>query len=84
MASNNTLAQRQPQASADPGRFGRKERLKDAGLECRRDAGPGVPHLKPHRLLGCVVLRREDDLVRWWGLTQSLMRIGKQIHHDLM
>src|SRR2546422_10639971 len=84
MANNNTLAQRQPQSSADPGWFCRKERLKDAGLECRRDAWPGVPHLQPHLLLYRVVLSREDDLVRREGLTQGPGGIGKQIYHHPM
>src|SRR5438445_6305606 len=84
MASNNTLAQRQPQSGADPGWFCRKEWLKDAGLEFRRDAWPGVQHCKPHLLLRHVVLRREDDLVWRRGLTQSIVRIGKKIHHDLV
>src|SRR5262249_51194068 len=46
MPLNNTLAQRQPQASAHSGRFGGKEGLKDARPEPWWDPRPGIHDLQ--------------------------------------
>ena len=63
MASNNALAQRKPQPSADPRRFCRKERFKDLGLELRGDPWTRVNNLKPNLMQRRIILGRNGNLV---------------------
>src|SRR5262245_54612984 len=83
MPCNNTLAQRQPQASAHSRRFGGKEWLKDTRAERWRDAWPDV-----HDLQGDARARRVAACCECyppWGLhlTQGLVGIGDEIHEHL-
>jgi hypothetical protein len=84
MPLKDTLAQRQPQASAHTGRFGGKEGLKDACPERWRDPRPDVHDLKGDLRARRVTACRERHSP--WGLhlTQGLVGIGDEMHEHLL
>ena len=83
MPLNNTLTQRQPQASAHAGRFGGKEGFKDARPDRWRDPRPVIHDLQGDPRARRVTACRERHLP--WGLhlTQGLVGIGDEIHEHL-
>src|SRR5262249_27794511 len=83
MPLNNTLAQRQPQASAHAERFGGKEGFKDARVQRWRDSRPGIHDLQGDPRARRVTVCGEPHLPWSLHLTQGLISIGDKIHEHL-